>query len=67
MQSFVKIGGPVLEKSVDETMTLCNFNKDLSVSNMIEILESKDLNCECAKCLVTKLHMYMTYVVCYDL
>ena len=28
MQSFIKIGVPVLEKSVLKTMTLCNFNKD---------------------------------------
>ena len=28
MQSFIKIGVPVLEKSVLKTMTLCNLNKD---------------------------------------
>ena len=28
MQSFIKIGVLVLEKSADKTMTLCNFNKD---------------------------------------
>ena len=30
MQSFIKIGVLVLEKSADKTMTLCNFNKDLT-------------------------------------
>ena len=30
MQSFVKIGVLVLEKNADETMTLCNFNKDVA-------------------------------------
>ena len=29
MQSFIKIGVLVLEKSADKIMTLCNFNKDL--------------------------------------
>ena len=28
MQSFIKIGGAVLEKNANRTMTLCNFNKD---------------------------------------
>ena len=28
MQSFIKIGGAVLEKNEHEIMTLCNFNKD---------------------------------------
>ena len=28
MQSFIKIGVLVLEKSGNKTMTLCNFNKD---------------------------------------
>ena len=28
MQSFIKIGGAVLEKNAHKTMTLCNFNKD---------------------------------------
>ena len=30
MQSFIKIGGAVLEKNADRTMTLCNFNKDVN-------------------------------------
>ena len=29
MQSFIKIGGAVLEKNANMIMTLCNFNKDL--------------------------------------
>ena len=29
MQSFIKIGGAVLEKNEHEIMTLCNFNKDI--------------------------------------
>ena len=28
MQSFIKIGVPVLEKSAVKILTLCNFNKD---------------------------------------
>ena len=32
MQTFIKIGVLVLEKSEDKTMTLCNFNKDLLIS-----------------------------------
>ena len=28
MQSFIKIGGAVLEKNAHKTMTLFNFNKD---------------------------------------
>ena len=28
MQSFIKIGGAVLEKNCNKTMILCNFNKD---------------------------------------
>ena len=33
MQSFIKIGGAVLEKNEHEIMTLCNFNKDTRVKN----------------------------------
>ena len=33
MQSFIKIGGAVLEKNEHKTMTLCNFNKDIRWSN----------------------------------
>ena len=29
MQSFIKIGGAVLDKNCNKTMILCNFNKDL--------------------------------------
>ena len=29
MQSFIKIGVPVLEKSAVKILTLCNFNKDV--------------------------------------
>ena len=32
MQSFIKIGGAVLEKNANRTMTLCNFNKDSSLA-----------------------------------
>ena len=31
MQSFIKIRGAVLEKNADDTMTLCNFNKDFEI------------------------------------
>ena len=31
MQSFIKIGGAVLEKNEHNIMTLCNFNKDIAL------------------------------------
>jgi len=45
MQSFIKIGGAVLEKSVIKIMTMCNFNKDrppfhcLKLSFIVDLCE----------------------------
>ena len=35
MQSFIKIGVPVFEKSAVKTLTLCNFNKDTDKKDVI--------------------------------
>ena len=35
MQSFIKIRGAVLEKNGNNTMTLCNFNKDVPNENIL--------------------------------
>ena len=40
MQSFIKIRGAVLEKNADKIMTLCNFNKDISVANFNDLIAS---------------------------